>query len=471
MSRLRALGTEAWLSVGLVLAWMGARFGSTGWGPNASDVWVQARRHADPDWLLHDAGANWDVPYRAVFEVLVAPALRLGVPASVAHDGLGWLLLIAFSVVLVTILRTCSVAAPWWLAGVVALAVAPSVGAGEWFLVAVEAKGLAWLAGLFAVAAWLHRRDGAAWGLLGGAASLHPLVGGGLALGVGVATLWQAEWGRLRWLPLALLTGAPGLLALARTPLGGDPAVFETYVQARMAHHLLPAHWAVGWPGRLAGVALAVGAAWRWRPDTRPLLRVALGATPLALLGLGLWGAGRVDLLRFFWFRVPDALLPVAAVVGLGAWVSRWPRAGWVVSVVVALLAGRPDPRAADPLHADIAAHVAAGERVFADPTDARLTLVSGRARVVSWKQVPHDAPQLAEWRARLEAASGGPLPVGGLAARARVHDGWAALPWEDRVAVARRYGADWVVAPTGGFPADLTPVAVQGDRALLRLP
>lgn len=470
MTQARFPPPEEGLATALLGAWLFLRFGTAGPGPNASDVWVQARRHADSGWLPHDVGSGWDVPYRLAFEVLVSPLISMAGWRE-ANTAVLTALCIALAVLSSSLMRTVRVPPGWWLAAVAGAALVPSIGAGEWLLVAAEPKGAAWVLGLAGIVAWLRRRDAWAWGLLGAAASFHVLVGGGLALGVGVATLWQREAPRLRWMSVAALTGAPALLALARTPLGGDPAVFETYVQARMAHHLLPDHWQAGWPLRLVGALVGIAVAWRWRPDTRPLLRVALGTTPLALVGLGLWLAGRVDLLRFFWFRVPDALLPLAAVVGLAALGGRWPRLGWAVGVVGVLAVGLPTrARGPTPMHDALAEHVAPDERVFADPTDATLTLHSGRARVVSWKQVPHDGAQLAVWLERMEAATGGPLPVGGLAARAEVRERWAALPWAERVAVAERYGAQWVVAPLDALPGGVAPTAEHAGAALVRL-
>lgn len=479
--RLERLGALA------VLGFCVLRWGLGGLGPNASDVLVQARQQVDPAWLPHDAAAIADVPYRWLFEVLAGPALEaLGM--DIGALVLRLLLCLLAAPALARLLRQAGVHPALWVPAVALLGAAPSIGAGAWMLLAAEAKCAAWIAGVAAVVLGVEGRDRAAAAAMGLAVGLHVLVGGGLLLGAGLALMLAGGGARLRALPWAVVPALPGLAAVGGylgSGQGGLPpdeaaALARLYVEGRMAHHLLPDHFADGWLARLGGASLGLAWLWRSRGEARALAAVGLGVAPLALVGLSLWGADAIPLLRFHWFRVPDALWMALGWVGLLALASRLPRAAWVgggLSVGLLLMPRAFEGRraavwdhvargmtpAVSPRHACVAEHVPSGGRVLADPTDAALTLRTGRARVVSFKQAPHAERDLASWAARLEATSGGMVLRGGLGSRPALQAGWRRLGWEERLRVAGVHGAGFVLVRAERAAPDVSAVCL-GD-------
>lgn len=453
------------------------RWGLGGLGPNAADVLVQARQQVDPRWLPHDTAASVDVPYRLLFEMLAGPWLALlGVDGGARLVRL--ILCIGAASALVALLRQVRVHPLLWVAVVAVLGASPGIGAGEWMLLAAEAKCAAWLSGLGGIALGLSGRDRLAAVLLGLSVGLHALVGGGLGVGVGVALVLRGRWQRLRALPWALLPAVPGLMAVGDHLSGGTTgltaaeaaAAVETYVHGRMAHHVLPPRFAEGWLARtgLAGVGLTL--LWRRGGPGRELAVVALGSLPLAILGAVLWWLDAAAWLRFQWFRVPDLLLPLAGALGISAVLSEWRgmrylggALGLVLFLVPTLMEARPvmfvshvdggmSPRV-DPAHACVEAAVPPHQRVLADPTDAMLTLRSERARVVSFKQAPHADRDVHDWLQRLQEASGGMPLLGGLEGRTALQAGWRRMSWAERMAVARRHHAAFILVRSDRIP------------------
>lgn len=482
------------LGAAAVLGYCVLRWGLGGLGPNAADVLVQARQQADPGWLPHDAAASADVPYRLLFEMLAGPWLvLLGVDEGARLVRL--ILCIGAASGLVHLFRQVRVHPLLWIPVVAVLGASPGIGAGEWMLLAAEAKCAAWLAGLGGLALGLSGRDRLAAVLLGLSVGFHALVGGGIGVGVGTALVLGGRWQRLRALPWALLPAVPGLVAVEEYLVGGTTgltaaeaaAAAETYVRGRMAHHVMPPRFAEGWLARAGLSGLGLTMLWRRGGPGRELAAVAVGSLPLALLGALFWWFDAAAWLRFQWFRVPDLLLPFAGALGIAAVVSEWRgmrylggALGLALFLVPTLMEARPmsivshveagmSPRA-DPAHACVKAAVPPHERVLADPTDAMLTLRSGRSRVVSFKQSPHAERDVFDWLQRLHAASGGMPLLGGLEGRTALQAGWRRMSWAERTAVARRHRAAFILVRSDRIPEGV-PVRCEGaGRALVSI-
>lgn len=245
--------------------------------------------------------------------------------------------------------------------------------AGEWVVGGVEAKGLAYALVFAALREVACQRWRAALLLTGLAGAWHVLVGGWTAVALGVA--WGLE-GRQRvparmLLPAALMAGVlalPGLLPALALDRGVERnttiEAARIYVFDRLDHHLVyhrfPGWYITRWQLMVAGW-LAV---WWWRRKDAAgsrVQRVVLGAVVIAGAGIaldqGLVGLARwrqwsdleyqrmaAPLLRYYWFRLADALIPVGLVLGLAsgleAMARQRPRQVAGLTAVAVLLAG-----------------------------------------------------------------------------------------------------------------------------------
>ncbi|MGL4513507.1 MAG: DUF6798 domain-containing protein [Lacipirellulaceae bacterium] len=342
-----------------------------------------------------------------------------------------------------------------WLAPVAAglLVVGTEQGhfAGEWIIGGFEAKTLAYGFVLFALASAAAERWNAAWVLLGIASACHALVGAWSV--VALLAAWFTGRGRRTFgsmtpgLVMGGLLALPGVLPALALNSGADPAVVaqaqQAYVFERLAHHLAPLAkpplWLVDRLGRhLLCIALLV---WLWRRVPReggdePLalvVRFAGGAVAIAACGLVieavLWNhpALAASLLRYYWFRLTDIAVPLAAALVATVWLGRGlaaraPRSLPALALVLALCAwgvgGHAVRRAIDPrAPADTPMRDPAAWAQMCDwvrdntPRDA-VFLVPRHAQSFKWraerpeaasyKDVPQDAAGLVEWSRRM---------------------------------------------------------------------
>jgi hypothetical protein len=214
------------------------------------------------------------------------------------------------------------------------------------------------------------------------------------------------------------------------------------YVVERLGHHLLPG--AFGEP-LVARHALAIVAWWLLARQARTTpARTRLGGFTLAALGLSVMGfviaaaepvapATVHGLMRFYWFRLADVLVPLALAAATVAVLEddaaclrllpvRPATVRWIVAILLAAdlaaqsahwpLPGRdPLPARADiKVDAESWVDVCNWVRLHAPPDSrfltprgaASFTWRTDRPEVVSWKNSPQDARSLIEWRRRI---------------------------------------------------------------------
>ncbi|TWT36254.1 hypothetical protein KOR34_11580 [Posidoniimonas corsicana] len=350
----------------------------------------------------------------------------------------------------------CSVlTAALWVTGMEELHLA-----GEWVVGGVEAKAFAYGFVLLALRDYLDDRWGRAWVLLGIASALHALVGGWSVLVLLV--LWaayhrqQTPLGKM--LPGLVAGGAIALLGVV-PPIamnsGADPAVVaeanQIYVFFRLPHHLallsMRDDWLYNRAARHAGMLVLLALfSWlvsRQRRHDDPggrddavirLVRFAWGAATLMLIGFAIEHGLRdhpetaAKLLKYYWFRLSDIAAPLAVAIGLGATLAAALRREqkWSAALLLLLIAlpvwhfyGTITSRAQSPLPPadrkvrDFGSWLAACEWARDNSPEGSKFLVplhsssfkwrTGRAEVVTYKDVPQDAPHLVEWRQSVE--------------------------------------------------------------------
>ncbi|MFM8951533.1 MAG: DUF6798 domain-containing protein [Planctomycetaceae bacterium] len=447
---------------------------------------TKARHAADPTWAAGDFFLETPDAHGVFYRVFgpIAATLPLDQAAWVGRIA-GWLALAigfrhAVGPLVTTTLGRLAVAALF------AVALRCTTMAGEWVIGGCESKVFAWACVFGGLGEFVRGRPASAWLAMGCGAAFHPIVGGWAMIALVPA------WWLSRTLPVCgddrLGGGAsrvagprrlgPMLLELAPTPSppstwrlrdsaslvgglvaaaagvvpalglsGGASAVERAeaariYVVERLGHHLLPG--AFGEP-LVARHALAIVAWWLLaRQATTTPARTRLGGFTLAALGLSVMGffiaaaepvapATVHGLMRFYWFRLADVLVPLALAATTVAVLEddaaclrllpvRPAAVRWIVAILLAAdlasqsahwpLPGRePLPARADiKVDAESWVDVCNWVRLHAPP-DARFLTPRGaasftwrtdRPEVVSWKNSPQDARSLIEWRRRI---------------------------------------------------------------------
>lgn len=402
--------------------------------------------------------------------------------------------------------------------------------AGEWVVGGVEAKCFAYAAVFLALESLLRNRWNRGLALFGLATSLHVLVGG-WSLVAAAAAWWACGPFRPRLTALlpgvaaALLLALPGLWPALRLTAGTDPQIVAEaewiYVYGRLSHHLVFHRLAMGDIVRHAGlllvwVAMAVATPCVVRADSlgqRPLRGFVGGAVVLAVVGaaidqalLGNWELSS-KLLRYYWFRMSDSMLPVGAALAIvGALVRWWTvhpwRARGLAVIAVAVLSanlglgmvrhGVLAPRGIDPQWNALARWGLVAEsdwpRIVRDwqaigewirtetPPDSLFITprnqqsfkwYAQRAEVVNVKDIPQDATSVVEWQYRRESVY--PPETGAL--------GLAGLGEPRLIALARQYGAEYIVVDeflgkrTLSLPIVYPPATQEAAFRIYRIP
>jgi hypothetical protein len=228
--------------------------------------------------------------------------------------------------------------------------------AGEWGVGGFEAKTIAYPLVLFGLAAVVARNWAWVWLAMGGAMAWHPVVGGWAGLSAGIAWLAQGQLRtelpkQLPWLIAGAAVALVGVIPAA-SGLGGPDVIdkvsaAQVHVFMRLPHHLSPQlfapqrHWAAACTlaiFTLATVLLGSGTKRRHvtqgddcnRHDgLRRLLICSWLAALFSLIGLAIdWSLSvpRPDiaakLLRFYWFRWSDIVLPLVSSLIIWNWLA-----------------------------------------------------------------------------------------------------------------------------------------------------
>jgi hypothetical protein len=201
--------------------------------------------------------------------------------------------------------------------------------AGEWVVGGVEAKGLAYGFLFLAMADVARRNWTRPWIWLGLAATFHVLVSGWAAVALALTWSTESRQGRCAvskmwpWMVGGGLLALLGLLPAVALTLGSDPEgtreAATVYVYQRLAHHLVFHRFV--WPRVIAhGVAIGVWIVfWRASEGDERASRINRFVTFAVAIAIGGVVADRLSwhdrglssmILRFYWFRLADALVP-----------------------------------------------------------------------------------------------------------------------------------------------------------------
>ncbi|MGE0607138.1 MAG: DUF6798 domain-containing protein [Pirellulales bacterium] len=324
--------------------------------------------------------------------------------------------------------------------------------AGEWVIGGFEAKGFAYVLVFLALEALVRGYWARSLWLLGAASSFHVLVGGWTVVGMAFMWLFVGREGRpsAKELTLGLAGGLllalPGIWPALRLEWGVDHALAdkanEIYVYQRLRHHLTPTGFEPDQTLRhltLIVVWFVLCALTPYQPGTRRFRLLVTGCMLTGFVGMGVWYATKSDpalaarLMRYYWFRMGDSLLPVGVgILAMShmAYARQW-LVGWgsmLLGAAIAIggthLSGYAIQRATLPAiprgdrpgkvrdyHGwrDACEWIANSPDI---PADARFITPrmaqtfkwhTGRAEVASWKDLPQDAVSIVEWWRRMK--------------------------------------------------------------------
>jgi hypothetical protein len=346
--------------------------------------------------------------------------------------------------------------------------------AGEWVVGGVEAKGFAFVLLFLGLEALARGRWRRVWLYFGAAASFHVILGG-----------WSVVAGLLAWfatrvyrgkrpaardlsngkspestaahcptflamLP-ALLAGfllaLPGLAPAVMLSWGTDPNVVRAanriYVFERLPHHLVFHQfqlWLILRHGFLLLAVVALAQSRTLGMHHLRILRFVAGSMAIALTGIAIDQLLRqhsdlaASLLRFYWFRLSDVMLPLAAafllVLGVQRLLAtrrRWGEAALTAIVLITTgailythVASRidPRPRSVSQSHpsgesrgrsyrrfqhwlkmcAWVDQHLPGDAVVLTPRYQQTFKWYAQRAEVVTWKDIPQDAAGIVAW-------------------------------------------------------------------------
>lgn len=503
-----------WLTVVEIAAIVGVFWLLAGWpppDPNEAHYLCKAKHFWNPSWIPHDFFLDSHDTH-LVFYVACGWLTRLLSLPATAWVGrvLSWTLvaigLRRFSWALVP-------RAGWAVlfASLYALLAEHGQMAGEWVIGGFEAKSISYGLVFIGWAQWVRGDWKYAWLWLGGASSFHVVVGGWSVIAVLIG--WWCSGGErprlLRMFPWMLAGGVvalPGLLPALEVTRGAGPEIVraadDIYVFRRLYHHLWPPAFNRWFVERhvlelLTWIVLCAF----YRPgllESR-VRSVVFGSILISAIGLllALALAQRADLaaglMRFYWFRLGDALLPLGLASAAIGWLasmhqSRPQTARWMLAALVVLVAipfaaylpvrvhptvPRADARGKVVNDADwraacafAATHTPPDARFLTPRSNQTFKWYAGRSEVATWKDMPQAPQELVDWWQRLEDVySTGQSPP---------ERPWYLSLAEEGVErlkrVGERYGAEYVL--TEAEPPLALPLVYRNNSyAIYRLP
>ncbi len=421
---------------------------------NESHYLGKALHYWDPDWGRGDfflESADAHVVFYWLFGWL---SLAIPLPATAWVGRLATWFLLAWA------WRRLSLALlprPWYAvlsAGLFVALLERCHLAGEWVVGGVEAKGFAYVLVLVGLEALVRGAWNRVWWWLGAATALHVIVGGWSLLIAGFVWLLDGP-GRtpLRAMRSGLVGGAAvacvGLVPALMLSWGVAPEIAAEanviYVFQRLPHHLAPLELRheeryrrlVGFVTMLVVLAAMCLTTPADRFQKR-LRRFVLGAVLVWLTGWAICILARDNreqaaaVLRYYWFRMADVAVPLAfaqtAVLAISrAEQSRSRRFVAALLCAVAIVGvhlgdvtwrrwNHPHSRADRKMvHVDDWKDICRwitgnleSDAIFLTPRrNHTFKWRTGRAEVVTYKDIPQNAEDIVEWWRRMQAVYG----------------------------------------------------------------
>ena len=464
---------------------------------------AKARHSVNPEWCESDFFLQSGDAHGLFFLILgpLAASATLSTAAWVGRWA-GWLALaVGFRHAIVQLSPSCL--HRLFAITVFSLAARYTTMAGEWMIGGCEAKVFAWALVLGAWGESVRGRWAYAWLLSGAATAFHPLVGGWMMIAIGFVAIMQSMDRRVQtdWLNFRALSCVIAGLVLAlcgvwpamQISIGVAAGIREQaaaiYVVDRLPHHLLPGSFQESLVTRHLLAVIFCGVLYTALPynsHRKRGLMIVLAAVLISCSGFVISLCEpfapyfTYGLLRFYWFRLADGLVPLGLCVLLThfLFLPQAIRLGGLLrgrrSCLTALILcffaydsviqSRHWPLLANSFHprSDKLVETASWSDVcqwvqketppaacFLTPRGAASFLWRAqRSEVVAWKNVPQDPISIVEWRDRVIDCFSYDGTIKNLA-RSTCSLGMARLN-----RVANTYNADFIIAPLKSFNA-----------------
>jgi len=294
--------------------------------PNEVDFLPFARQFWEPNWLQNDWYLNLGNTYRNLLSMIIGPLVSwLGFDMG-RYVG-RFLVYLFLSVAVYDFFKSIRSNLVIGLVVLYIFLIHQSIIAGEWIVGGVDTKTVAYSIVILSWAALIRKRYLSVFVFLGAALSFHPLVGIYAVycsvLAVLVNKAWRSDWRivtKKSW-PF-FITGIYGIWSITSSQFQSSYMDSNTawwiYTEYRLPHHLIPASWGYGyWIDGFTIAVLLLGAVFliAKSDNLRYLAAYALASVSLFIVGLVIYALGEVDLLRFYWFRFPDVVVPFMSLI------------------------------------------------------------------------------------------------------------------------------------------------------------
>jgi hypothetical protein len=459
---------------------------------NELDTLSFALHRMDPSFIPNDFRLSMSPGPRLPFQLVLAPFLHVFTMMQISIIGrlaLYALLAAAYTRLArkigLDVVEALVCGAIWVMIG-------NDVVTGEFVVVGVESKALAYAGVLFGLDFAIDRRWARAGACLGLAVTTHPAVGAWSALAALVA-FWKPppEFWR-RALPVFIVTALPGIVLSLPSIAHADAHGTWLYVYFRHPHHLVPSCFAK-WPDRALRIALAVvvwALSFRVRFTQTPervIARFAQAAMAFFVIGMAASAIPHAE--RFLYtypFRVGDTLFPLLALLLIARRLlpSHLPRFAQIaVLVVIAALSAQAVRRDFEQDREWAAAKPRPAYAWIKDhtPKDALVLCAAGldyaglymqRPTVASMKAVPTVPDDVSRWYDRIVDLNGGdPTFERGFAAFSELELDFEQLPAWKVKALVTKYNARYVLWPTLGAALPYKKIWDDGVWSVLEVP
>ena len=458
---------------------------------NEMDILPYARHFFDTEWLKNDWYLGTETSYRYAFNWLVGPLFNVFSMPAVALGG-RLVICALFAWLTSRFARHLRLPATLVIPFAAIFAIRQSLAAGEWMTTGLEAKAIAYFFAMAALYAALRRRYAVSSASLGLSLSFHVLVGANAIFCLFAAILVDAERlkrdyrrvARSAWLIAPF--GIFGLYAIAQFLFPGAPLdkaladkAARIYVEFRNPHHTLPSHFhhAAPWIFSAALVVAVLARAIAPRRQARLMCDFAVISFIPVTIGYAIQMTGKIELLRFYWFRFADAAVPFLSVFMVPLLIlyvarrfDRRPRrvvlaAASVLSVYLGVRAALKcfsEAALRWPKPFDVTKLIDSPEKdalnwirlntppdsvVFHSGRTYHCYTLAQRAQFVSFKSAPAKDSEVLEWYRRLTICNNDrPLKQDGFQARHELPRGFREMTDARIRQVAEEYGLDYYV-------------------------